>query len=91
MIYSSYLIVMLHSRLVDWGETVYYPIDLHDMTRLRSLQHLSLDTGDLSDQLLVSLTEGGRAKLSTLTVNVLRHEEGVRIVRDRTWQLVHQR
>ena len=58
---------------------------------LTSLQHLSLDTEDLSEQLLVSLSEGGRVKLQSLYLSMFYHKEGVRIVSDRTWQLLHQR
>ena len=58
---------------------------------LKSLQHLSLDTEDLSDQLLGGLSEGGRVKLASLSLSMFRHEEGVRLVQDRTWRLLHER
>lgn len=67
------------------------PVEVNDLLSLKNLQHISLDMQDLSDQLLVGLTSGGRAKLAALNVNLHKHEEGVRQIRDRTWQLVHQR
>lgn len=79
------------SRFASMLDGQYHPIEMSDLLSLRALKHLSLDTSDASDQLLVCLTEGSGAKLSTLTLNLLNHEEGVRLVRDRTWQLMHQR
>ncbi|KAF6038181.1 FBXO33 [Bugula neritina] len=89
--YQSSSIKSLHiSRCQSSEVCVYQPIGIQDLLMLRGLQYLSLDMADLSDLLLTSLTEGGRAKLVSLNINIFTHEEGVRQIRDRTWNLVHQ-
>ena len=79
------------SRFVSLLQAQHEPIEMTNLLSLRALQHLSLDMSDLSDQLLVCLTEGCHAKLRSLTLNLLHHKEGVRQVANRTWRLIHQR
>ena len=86
-----FLFGFYYSRFVSLLQAQHEPIEMTNLLSLRALQHLSLDMSDLSDQLLVCLTEGCHAKLRSLTLNLLHHKEGVRQVANRTWRLIHQR
>lgn len=69
----------------------YFPLDVSHMVCLKNLQYLSLDMCDVSDLLLISLMEGGRAKLRSLNITMLSHRKGIRRVHNRTWDLVNRR
>ncbi|XP_067936145.1 F-box only protein 33-like [Watersipora subatra] len=89
---QSNSLTSLHlSRCDELREFVYQPVDVQDLLTFRFLQRLSLDTADLSDELLVSLSEASRVQLKLLCLSMFNHEEGVRLVHDRTWTLLHER
>jgi len=65
-------------------------VDLFDILSLKSLEHLSIDMDELSDEIVLGLIDHGRSPLRTLSINIRRYE-GFPKIRPRTWQAVEKR